>query len=184
MRPETGPESLRKRASFSKGALRCPARDEVFPLMSGCHKYRKSRANPAASPSFAVIAGAQALESLRTAALAAVPLVVAIAAHHAVTEAAAPPALSAKAAGPVRQDGEAALLAVVQRLVKRIGGIGDLLHGGRRRRHIVGALAQAAHRVIRFLRVIGLDVDPRIGAVDPQFCKLAHRGLNRRQSFS
>src|SRR5437764_406591 len=43
MRPEAGPESLRKRASFSKAPSRCPASRGVFPaLRTG--KKRESRA--------------------------------------------------------------------------------------------------------------------------------------------
>ena|SRR5579863_993398 len=46
--PGTGPESLRKRASFSKATPRCPAAGEVFPAQWARLKHRKSRRNPAA----------------------------------------------------------------------------------------------------------------------------------------
>src|SRR5258707_1791860 len=52
--------------------------------------------------------------------------------------------------------GKTALLAVIQRLVERIGRIRDLLHGSRRGRHVVGALAQTRHRIVRLLRGITL----------------------------
>ena len=49
------------------------------------------------------------------------------------------------------QHGKPALLAVVQRLVERVGRIGDLLHGGSGSRHVVGVVAQARHRIVRLL---------------------------------
>ena len=79
--------------------------------------------------------------------------------------------------------GEPALLAVVEGLVERIGGIGDLLHRRRRGRHVVGALAQARHRIVRLLRIlriVRLRRHPRIGAIDPQLGEIPHRGLDRR----
>src|SRR6266436_4979695 len=46
--PGTGPESLRKRASFSKATPRCPANRPGFPGRRRGPKMRKSRWNPAA----------------------------------------------------------------------------------------------------------------------------------------
>ena len=60
-----------------------------------------------------------------------------------------PPALVAK----MREHLEATLLAVVEGLVERVGGIRDTLQHGRRGRHPVGAFAQARHRIIRLLRI-------------------------------
>ena len=46
---------------------------------------------------------------------------------------------------------------------------------------VVGAFAQARHRIVRLLRiVIRLRIHPRIGAIDPQFGEIPHRGLDRR----
>src|SRR4029079_3785648 len=86
----------------------------------------------------AVAVKAVAVEAAVPAAIAAIP-----------RKAAPPPALAAKPVVHMGQHGKAALLAVVQRLVERVGRIGDLLHGGRRSRHVVGALAQARHRIDR-----------------------------------
>src|SRR6516164_7682806 len=85
----------------------------------------------------------------------------------AAIEPAASPAFSAETAGAMGQDGEATLLALVERLVERIGRVGDLFHRRCRRRHAVGALAQPRHRVAR-LRIIGFGFQPRIGPIDPQ----------------
>src|ERR1700719_1198717 len=81
----------------------------------------------------------------------AIPIATAI---HAVFEAATSPTFTAEPARPVRQDGEAALLAVVQGLVERVSCIGDLLHRRCRGRHVVGAFAKAADRIARVLRIL------------------------------
>ena len=77
---------------------------------------------------------------------------------------------------PWGQHGKAALLAVIQRLVERIGRIGDFLHGRRRGRHVVGALRRRATGSSGFCwLVVFSGIHPRIGAVDPQFGKFPHR---------
>src|SRR5580704_9554925 len=119
MRPELAGKSLRKRASFSKATPRCPAKREGFPGRRRGSKRRKSRRNPAASPDGS--GGRSSPPRLQP--IAAAPaVVVPVAAHHAVLEAAVPPVFPPL---PVGQDGKPALLAVVQRLVERIGRIGD-----------------------------------------------------------
>jgi len=81
-------------------------------------------------------------------------------------------------------EGGSALLAVVQGLVERVGRVRDLLQRHRRGCHVVGALAQARHRIRRLLRILlRLRVHPRIGAIDPQLCEIPHRGLDRRPQF-
>src|SRR5579859_4315341 len=106
-------------------------------------------------------------EPLRTTAVAAaVPIMVAV--HAALHPAVAPAALGAKPA-MVGQDGQAALLTIIERLVERIGGIRDLLHRARGSGHGVGALAQARHRIIALLLIVAHLLHPRIGAIDPQF---------------
>src|SRR6185436_10509536 len=63
-----------------------------------------------------------------------------VAVHFALEPAVAP---SFPVPEPVHgQDGEPALLAVIERLVERVGGVGDLLHGRRAGSHVVGALTQ------------------------------------------
>src|SRR5258708_9365599 len=52
--PGTGPESLRKRASFSKATPRCPAKRRGFPGRRRGSKMRKSRWNPAALPDVSI----------------------------------------------------------------------------------------------------------------------------------
>src|SRR6476646_2985257 len=89
----------------------------------------------------------------------------------AALEAAVPPTSAAEAASHMGQDGEAALLAVVQGLVERVGRVRDPLHRRCGGRHVVGPFAQARHHIIRLLlvlRTIALRVHPRIGAIDPQ----------------
>src|ERR1700680_2935782 len=98
-----------------------------------------------------------------------IPIATAI---HAVLEAATSPTFAAEPARPVRQDGEAALLAVVQGLVERVSCIGHLLHRRCRGGHVVGAFAQAADRIARVLRILLLRIilpgaGLRIGAIDP-----------------
>src|SRR6478752_5441224 len=80
-----------------------------------------------------------AVTIIAVAIVAAIPAtIVAIPVH--AHPAAMPPTLSpAEAVLHMGQHRKPALLAVVQRLVERIGRIRDLLHGGRRDRHVVGA---------------------------------------------
>jgi hypothetical protein len=64
-----------------------------------------------------------------------------------------PPA-AAEAAVHTGQNGEAALLALVEGLVERVGGIRDPLHRRRRGGHGLGAVAQPRHRIaILLLRI-------------------------------
>src|SRR6266852_2494356 len=69
----------------------------------------------------------------------ATPVAIAV---HAALEAMAPPMPAAEAARHMGQDGEPALLAVVQGLVEWVSRVRDALHRRRRRRHGVGAVAQ------------------------------------------
>src|SRR6516162_9426642 len=81
---------------------------------------RKSHRNPVACPSLPQVCSRS--ESL-AAAVPAWPVVsVHVALHPAAQQARA---FAAKAATVTGQDGEAALLAVIKRLVERVGGIGD-----------------------------------------------------------
>src|SRR5437016_11871892 len=94
-----------------------------------------------------------------------------------------PPALTAETAVAVGEDRKSALLGVVERLVERIGGIRDLLHGLGAGRHDLGPLEQTRHRVIVFLRILRLALrygKPRIGAIDPELGEIPHRYLDRR----
>src|SRR5258708_33886506 len=66
------------------------------------------------------------------AAIPAVIVAVIPAIHHAMLESAVPPAVTAtKPMFPMGQGSQTPLLAVVQRLGERIGGIRDFLHRGR-----------------------------------------------------
>src|SRR6516162_5042471 len=70
------------------------------------------------------------------AAVAAVPVQPAVTSHAALHPAMPPAFATVSVAG---QDGKTALLAIVERLVERIGGVRDLLHGGGRGGHVVSA---------------------------------------------
>src|SRR6185312_12070561 len=183
--PGTGRESLRNSGSFSKATSRCPASQRGFPggrvrqpnrkkppdfgrLFDGFSKGGWPRSEPL---------GAASVTAILAAARVTIPVAVAIHVVLAVSPAAAETVLH------MGQDPEPALLAVVQGLVERIGGIGDLLQRRRRCRHVVGALAQSRHRIVRLLRIRGLvrlRGHSRIGAVDPHLCEIPHRGLDRR----
>src|SRR5438105_637682 len=78
----------------------------------------------------------------------AIPLAVTIV--HAAHESVVPPA-SAAEPPHTRQDGEPALLAIVQGLVERVSRVRDALHRRRGGSHVVGALAQPRHRIIGLL---------------------------------
>src|SRR5882757_1754616 len=120
-------------------------------------------------------AGAAGLEPLRAAlatmvpARPAVPVIttapIAVIAVRAAHEPVVPPASATEPAFHMRQDGEATLLAVVERLVERISRVRDPLHRCRRGRHGVGAVAQPRHRIVRLLLVlrIPLRIHPRVG---------------------
>src|ERR1700730_5068001 len=135
---------------------------------------------------------AAAVPARPTVAIVTIPLKAAIAAAVAVTAihvalvSPMSPAVSAEPALHVGQDGEAAFLAVVEGLVERIRRVRDTLHRRRRARHGLGTVAQARHRIVRFLGILGiiaLRIHPRVGAIDPQFCEIPHRGLDRRPQF-
>src|SRR5437868_3925423 len=88
----------------------------------------------------------------RTRARTTVPIKAAVAVGSAIKPAMMP-AAAAEAAFHPGQDRKAALLAVVQRLVERVGSVGDLLQCGCGSPHRVGALAQACNRITRSLTV-------------------------------
>src|ERR1044072_4386667 len=126
------------------------------------------------------------LQPLGAAAVAAtIPFRTSVAVKAAVTAIAAAksammPAAAAEAAFHPGQDREAALLAVVKRLVERIGGVRDLLDRGCSGAHRVGGRARPGDRIAGSLTVaivVAHRVHPRIGAVDPQLCEFLHGGL-------
>src|SRR5437879_5058202 len=108
-----------------------------FPLFARYARPLKSHRNPA---TFTPSSDARSARSEPLAAAVAVPVMVAF--HPAM----APAPLAAKPA-MVGQDGESPLLAVVERLVERIGRIRDLPHRSRRGRHVIGALSQPRNRI-------------------------------------
>src|SRR5664279_5923865 len=116
-----------------------PAR--YSPVIGSKGKNEKTAGIPAVFPLFQSVKGVP-LEPLGAASAIAVPAgsavpipvvtaipvkaaIAAIAIHHAVLEAAVAPAPAAKPALHMRQDRQAALLAVVEGLVERVGSIGD-----------------------------------------------------------
>src|SRR5258705_11134679 len=164
MRPELGPESPDKRASFSKATPGCPANwDEFSRALAGSRNGKK----PLDFSGFCRCQGISwrtgASEPLGAAPVRfaipviAIPVVAAIAvgaavhAHPALGIAMAPASPAAKAAVHMGQHPEPALLSVIQRLVKRVGRIGDLLKGGGRGRLIAGAVAQPHPRIVALL---------------------------------
>src|SRR5882724_2651051 len=171
MRPE-GSESLRKRASFSKATLRCPASRRGIPRP--CQRKAKTQKPPESGGFSEGFDGSKVrggLKPLRTASAAMVParptipivttipIVIAVATIHATLEATVTP--SATAAEPAfytRQDGKTTFLPVVEGLVERIGRVRDTLHRCRRGNHAVGALAQARHRIAQLLRILLLRI--------------------------
>src|SRR6185312_14016555 len=174
--PGTGRESLRNCGSFSKATSRCPASQRGFPGGRARQPNRKSRRISGGFLPRSEPLGAASVAAILAAARVTIPVAVAAAAL-AVLPATAETALH------MGQDPEPALLAVVESLVERIGGIGDLLQRHRRCRHVVGALAQPRHRIVGLLRIRGivrLRGHSRIGAVDPHLCEIPHRGLDRR----
>src|SRR5215468_560660 len=146
---------------------------DFFPPRGPATGGEKSRRNPAAS-----------LEAFRPGGGISEPLTSwAVVIHHAgaavvlhaTLHPAVPPAPAAKPAASMGQDGEPPLLVLIQRLVEWIRGIGDLLHGGRHRRHGVGAFAQVRHRVLGLLLSFRLapGLRPRFTAFDPQLDEIA-----------
>src|SRR6266851_7174960 len=84
---------------------------------------------------------------------------------------AVPPTFAAEPAVVMGEDREPALLTVVERFVERVGRVGDLLHCLGTGRHGFGAVAQARHQIVIFLRVLRLVlrcIHPRIGAIHPE----------------
>jgi hypothetical protein len=115
----------------------------------------------------------------------AIPITI-VAIHHAVLESMVPPTSTVDAASHMRQNRKPTLLAVIESLVERIGGISDFLHRRRHRRHVVGAFAQARHRIaglLHILCIIRLRIHSSIGAIDPQLGEIPHRRLDRRPQF-
>src|SRR5215469_7561920 len=146
MRPKPAPKGgPRKSRSFSKATCPCPAREGQFSPLIGFNPNEKA----AGFQRLLLQRGERPSEPIRTAAVAVViPAMVAI---HAALDPAPPPALVLEPLVPAGQQGEAPLLAVIERLVERVGGIGDLLHRGCHRRHVVSAFAQARNGIIRGL---------------------------------
>src|SRR2546430_373090 len=146
MRPELGPESPRKRASFSKATRGCPASRDEFsrplaapangekPLdFSGfCRCSGRARRSGGLEPLGAAPVR-PVIPVIPVAVVAAMAVKIAVPAHFALVVAPASPA--AEPAVHTGQHGEPALLAVVERLVERVGGFCDLPHGCRRGCH-------------------------------------------------
>src|ERR1700731_2133387 len=172
-------KSCRNPAAFA--AVSGPAKARKPPERGGLPWLSKSASEAPRLEPFGVAAATIAARTAISIATG-IPIATAI---HAVLEAATSPTFAAEPARPVREDGEAALLAVVQGLVERVSCIGDLLHRRCRGRHVVGAFAKAADRIARVLRILLLRIilpgaGLRIGAIDPEFCELPHRALDRR----
>ena len=93
------------------------------------------------------------------------------------------------AAEPVAHTGQnhqTPLLAVVEGLVERVGGIGDFLQSRRGLGHAIGARPQPRHRIdgclllVRVIRVVLPGLHPGVGTVDPQLGEITHRLFHRR----
>src|SRR6266571_9437209 len=76
-----------------------------------------------------------------------------------------------------RERREPIFLIVIETLVKRRAGIGDLFQGGAGLGHIVGALREPLKRCHRRLLFASLA---RLRALDPQLNEIAHRLLEWR----
>src|SRR4051812_30769622 len=182
---------------FSKGMPR--VRQGYAKGVPTSPKKAKSRWIPAASPGLiaATLEGSEPALAVPVRAAVAVETVtvevVHAALHHAVHAtlhevAARAVFATAERSAVAGQHGEAPLLALVQGLVERIGGIGDLLQGRRRRPHVLGALAQAGDRILRPVGILvgvlagiaGTGIHPRIGAVDAQLGEVTYGSLDRR----
>src|SRR3954451_20142482 len=127
MRPEAGPESLHKRASFSKATCRCPARRPGFPGLPAAGANARSRGITGSSSSF--VSEDLGSEALRSAAVTMIPAAVVTAILLAVgstIETAVAPS-SAEPSFHTRQDRQPASLALVEGLVKRVRRVRDLL---------------------------------------------------------
>src|ERR1700733_1570269 len=151
--PGTGRESLRKRASFSKAIPRCPANLWSFPGPLGDPPMAKKppdsggfsevwRVSPPASskpPGVAPAAMVPARAAIPI--VTTIPIVAAVAVPSVAIplELTVPPVLAFATVSHVGQDLQAALLAVIQRLVERVGRIRHLLQLGAPGRPVVGA---------------------------------------------
>src|ERR1700752_5217524 len=155
MRPELVRKSLREGGRLAKRPPIVQQRGPSFPGLWGPPGTAKSRWIPAASRicpnralarseplAAAVVGPAVAVVTVAVeAALAGAAVAVETAVHHPMA-----PAETAVHTGEHRKAG---LLALIEGLVGRVGGIGDLLHRGGGGRHGVGALAQASHGIGR-----------------------------------
>ena len=133
--PGTGPESLRKRASFSKATSPMSSKATGFsrssrPLEESTKKPPESAAFPYRAPCGEDLGS----EALRSAAVTMIPVAVvtAILSRRRVRDRSRrwrhPPP---NRAFHTRQDRQAAFLALVEGLVKRVGRVRDLLQGRR-----------------------------------------------------
>src|SRR3984885_1397855 len=152
------PEPVRKypwvrTASFSKANPPCPAKAGGF---SPAEVPASSREKAAGIRRLSACLDQVALKRLQplgaapsvsVAARSAIPVITAIPIAATITvvtlKTALTPTFAAETAFHVGEDREAALLAVVEGLVQRIGGVGDLLQGRGSGPHGLGALAQA-----------------------------------------
>src|SRR5258708_29561296 len=134
-----------------------------------------------ASEPFGAAPGRSTVPVIAISAVAAVAVKVAVHAHFALAPVMAP-AFPAPEPVHTGQNGEPALLAVIERLVERVGSFRDLLHGPSRRGHILGPVTQPRHRIIRLLLagIVPRRVHPRVGAIDSELGELPDRGLDRR----
>src|SRR6185295_4623983 len=186
MRPDLGPESPRKRASFSKATRGCPASRAKFsraladsrngkkPLdFSGFYRCSDRAPIEGVSEPFGAAPVRSTIPVITVAAIAAVAVKIPVPPHFALEPVVAP-AFPAPKPG---QDGEPALLAVIERLVERVGRFRDLLHGRRRGRHILGPVTQPRHRIVRLLLagIVLRRVHPRVGAIDSELGELLDR---------
>src|ERR1700730_9279390 len=156
--------------------------DRVFPVLRiGLSRAKK----PLESSGYSISRPSWARRSEPPGAIPSVPPVharAAIAVHTALHPAVPPAVFAAEPAAVMGQQGQAALLAVVERLVERVGRVGDLLQRRCRSCHVVGLLAQARHRIVRLLLILRaiLGLHPRVSAIDPQLDQIAYRSLDRR----
>src|ERR1700721_2832440 len=107
-------------------------------------------------------------------------------AAEAVLEATAPAFTAITAVAVVMgQHREPALLAVIERLVERVGRIGDLLQHSSGSRHVIGAPAQTRDRIGLRLIVgrLGGGSLPRRSTIEPALAEFAPRALDRGPQF-
>src|SRR4051812_2972643 len=126
---------------------------QVFPAFAGGRERPKAAGFQRLPPLSGLLRPNAGSEPLRAALVGGAIAVVAVAVIAAVAaavvaipvEIAIPPTLAAAAELAIhsREHRQTTLLAVIQRLVERVGRVSHLLHGSRRSRHVLGALAQA-----------------------------------------